>query len=89
MLVPVPFDVIAPGFRINVHVPDAGKPFSTTLPVATVHVGCVLVPTVGAAGVAFTVRVYVAVASAQGAPRGLLVVTVIITVFPASPAAGV
>ena len=31
--------------------PDDGNPFNTTLPVATLHVGCVIVPTVGAAGV--------------------------------------
>ncbi len=34
-------------------------------------------------------RVYVATAAAHGAPEGLSVVTVIVTVFPASPAAGV
>ena len=44
---------------------------------------------VGTAGSAFTVRVYVATAAAHGAPEGLSVVTVIVTVFPASPAAGV
>ena len=48
-----------------------------------------MAPTVGGVGVALTVRVYVAVAAAQGSPRGLLVITVIVTVFPASPAAGV
>jgi hypothetical protein len=41
--------VIAPG--LIVHVP-AGKPFSTTLPVARAQVGCVIVPTVGADGAA-------------------------------------
>lgn len=30
----------------------AGNPFRTTLPVATVHVGCVIKPKVGAVGVA-------------------------------------
>jgi hypothetical protein len=33
-------------------VPVAGNPFNTTLPVETVHVGCVIVPTAGAEGVA-------------------------------------
>jgi uncharacterized protein YbjT (DUF2867 family) len=42
------FPFIAPGLIIQF---PAGKPFNTTLPVATVHVGCVIVPTVGAAGV--------------------------------------
>ena len=89
VLVPVPFVIIAPGLRINVHVPAGGNPLSTTLPVATVHVRLVIVPTTGAVGKAFTVKVYVATAAAQGAPNGLLVVTVIITVLPPSATAGV
>jgi hypothetical protein len=39
---------IFPGF--NVHVPVAGNPFNTTLPVASAQVGWVMVPTVGAVG---------------------------------------
>jgi hypothetical protein len=31
---------------------EDGKPFNTTEPVATVQVGCVMVPTVGTVGVA-------------------------------------
>ena len=50
-LVPVPVVVIPPGVLVNVHVSGAGKPFSTTLPVANVYVGWVIVPTVGAVGV--------------------------------------
>lgn len=56
VLVPVPFVNIAPGLRINVHVPVAGNPVSTTLPVATVHVTWVMVPITGAVGIAFTVN---------------------------------
>ena len=41
--------VIEPG--LIVQLPD-GNPLNTTLPVATAHVGCVIVPTVGAVGVA-------------------------------------
>ena len=48
-----------------------------------------IVPIAGGNGKAFTLSVYVALAAAQGVPRGLLVVTVIIIVFPASPDAGV
>ena len=48
-----------------------------------------VVPTAGAAGLAFTLKVYVAVAAVQGAPNGLLVVTVMITVLPASSGTGV
>ena len=46
VLLPVP--VIAPGF--NVQFPD-GNPLNTTEPVEVEHVGCVIVPTVGAVGV--------------------------------------
>jgi hypothetical protein len=43
VLVPVP--VMAPGFIV--HVPVEGKSFRTTLPVATLQVGCVIVDTEG------------------------------------------
>ena len=52
VVVPVPVVVVPPGVRVMVHVPVAGNPFSTTDPVATLHVGCVIVPAVGAGGVA-------------------------------------
>jgi hypothetical protein len=52
VLVPVPVEVIPPGLRVIVHVPDEGKPPNVTLPVATEQVGCVIVPTVGVVGVA-------------------------------------
>ena len=49
MVVLVPVPVIAPG--LMVHVPVAGKPLSTTLPVVAEHeVGWVMVPTNGAVG---------------------------------------
>jgi len=85
----VPVVRIPPGDRVNVHVPVAGNPFKATLPVATEHVGCVTLPTTGAVGIAVTLRVYVAVAVIHGAPSGLLVVTVIVTVLSASAATGV
>ena len=44
----MPVPDIFPGF--NVHVPVAGKPFNTTLPIARLQVGWVMVPTVGAVG---------------------------------------
>jgi hypothetical protein len=50
VLVPVPVVVVPPGVLVNVHVPVAGKPFNTTLPVDRAHVGCVIVPTEGAVG---------------------------------------
>ena len=48
---PVPVVVTLPGFLTNVQVPVAGKLFSTTVPVATEHVGCVIGPIAGAVGV--------------------------------------
>lgn len=86
--VPVPVDC-PPGVCVRVHVPVDGSPLRMTLPVATAQVGCVLVPIVGAAGFAYTVRVYVAEAATQRPPTGLLVVTVMTTVLPASNTAGV
>ena len=88
VLVPVPVVVVPPGERVNVQVPVEGKPFNTTLPVATLQVGWVIVPTTGAEGIEFTVNVYVADAAVQG-NVGVLVVTVMVTTLPASAATGV
>ena len=57
VLVPAPVVVVPPGVLVNVQVPAAGKPLNTTLPVDKAHMGCVIVPTAGADGLAFTVRV--------------------------------
>jgi len=83
MVVVAPIPVIVPGLTVQL---PAGKPFNITLPVATAHVGCVIVPIVGDA---LIFKVNMAVAAAHGEPSGLSVVTVIITIFPSSPAAGV
>jgi hypothetical protein len=88
-LIPVPVVMTPPGDLVNVQVPVAGNPFRTALPVATEHVGCVILPTTGAVGISVTLRVYVAVAAMHGDPSGLLVVTVIVTVLFASEATGV
>ena len=49
MVVLVPLPVIPPG--LIVHVPVAGRPLNTTLPVVAEHeAGCVIVPTIGAVG---------------------------------------
>ena len=49
MVVVVPVPVIPPG--LIVHVPEAGRPFNTTLPVVAIHEeGCVMVPVIGAVG---------------------------------------
>ena len=51
MFSPVPVVVAPSGLLVNVQPPEAGKSFRTTLPVATLQVGWVMVPTTGAAGV--------------------------------------
>jgi len=51
VVIPVPVEVLPPGNLVSVHVPVDGKPFKTTLPVATVQFGWVIVPVKGAAGV--------------------------------------
>lgn len=48
ILVEVPVPVILPGFIVQL---PAGNPLNITLPVATVQVGCVMVPTVGVVGI--------------------------------------
>jgi hypothetical protein len=50
--VPEPVEVISPGIRVRIHVPEMGSPVSTTLPVVPEHPGCVMVPCTGAAGTA-------------------------------------
>ena len=57
VLVPEPVVITAPGVRVRVQMPLAGRPLSATLPVAIAQVGLVIVPTTGAAGMAFTVIV--------------------------------
>ena len=47
MVILEPVPAIDPGLIVQL---PAGKPFNTTLPVANAHVGCVIVPTVGAPG---------------------------------------
>jgi len=51
-VVPVPELAIPPGVLVNIQVPEAGKLFNTTLPVALAQEGCVIIPTDGAVGVA-------------------------------------
>jgi hypothetical protein len=44
----VPEPEMFPGF--NIHDPDPGNPFKTTLPVCKLNVGCVIAPNVGGFG---------------------------------------
>ena len=48
--------MLDPGVLVIVHDPEAGSPVRATVPVVVVHVGCVMVPTTGAEGLAFTVN---------------------------------
>lgn len=51
VVVPEPLDVVAPGLRVRVQLPE-GSPLNATLPVATEQVGCVIIPVTGAVGTA-------------------------------------
>ena len=44
--------VLPPGLMVQF---PTGNPLSATLPIAAVHVGCVIVPTIGVPGAVFTV----------------------------------
>lgn len=76
VLVPVPVVVVPPGDRVSVHVPEAGKPERTTLPVATAQVGWVIVPTVGAVGVVGWVLITTFAEDADTHPDALATVKV-------------
>lgn len=66
--------VTAPGTLVNVQVPAAGKPFKITLPVAKVHVGCVMVPTIGVAGDAGCALITILADTAEIQPAELVTV---------------
>jgi hypothetical protein len=81
-LVVDPEVVVPPGVLVKVHEPE-GKLFNTTLPVATVHVGWVIVPTDGGAGVAGCILITTFADGADVHPTEL--VTVKLYVFGDSP----
>jgi hypothetical protein len=87
--VPDPVCVTSPGLLVRVHDPEEGKPLRATLPVETVQVGLVIVPTTGTAGIVFIDNVNVALTAEHSFPGGSFVETVIITFFPISEALGV
>jgi hypothetical protein len=74
VLVPVPVVVVPPGVRVKVQLPVAGKPFKITLPVATEQVGWVIVPTVGAVGVASWVLITTLAEDGEIHPEALVTV---------------
>lgn len=81
--------VFPPGDSTMVHVPPAGKPLNSTLPVDVMQSGCVTWPITGIEGLGSTVSENVAIAALHFVRLGILVVTVITTTEPPSPADGV
>ena len=71
MLAPVP--VIPPGLTVQF---PAGKPFNTTLPIANVQEGCVMVPTNGADGVAGCALITIFAEATEVQPNALVTVKV-------------
>ena len=76
VVVPVPVEVTAPGLRVNVQVPVAGKPLNATEPVGVAQVGWVIEPTVGAAGVAGWVSIVTLAEAIEVQPSALVTVKV-------------
>jgi hypothetical protein len=66
---------ILPGIRVKVHEPD-GKPLTTTEPVDTVQVGCVIAPTVGFAGTAGAVLITTLLVAVDVQPAAFVTVNV-------------
>ena len=75
-VVVVPFLVVVdpPGFLVRVHVPMFGKPLNTTLPVATLHVGWVIVPMIGAAGLPGAGSITTSADSPEVHPAALVII---------------
>ena len=74
VVVPVPVEVTAPGVLVSVHVPVAGNPLRTTLPVATAHDGCEIVPIAGAVGVTGCVLIMTLADAGEVHPEALVTV---------------
>lgn len=68
--------VMPPGVLVIVQVPEAGKPFNTTEPVGVPQLGCVIVPTVGAAGFAGAALMATLPESPETQPTSLVTVKV-------------
>lgn len=76
MLDPDPFVITAPGVLVSFQFPDAGNPEIITEPVDISHVGCVMLPTTGAPGVAGCVLITSSEETAEVQPDSLLIVNV-------------
>jgi hypothetical protein len=66
---------VAPPVAVTVQLPD-GKPVKATLPVAVAQVGCVIVPMIGASGVAGWVFIVALVEATEVQPTELVTVNV-------------
>ena len=71
MVVLAPEPVMPPG--LIVHAP-VGRPFNITDPVATKHVGCAMVPTVGGVGVAGCALITTLPVALEVQPKALVTV---------------
>ena len=76
MEVPVPVVVVPPGFLVRVQVPEDGSPLSVTLPVATLQVGWVMGPRVGAVGVTGAALITTRLEASEVQPSALVTVQV-------------
>jgi hypothetical protein len=63
--VPFPEDMVPLGLEVKTQLSVAGNPLNATTPVAEVHVGCVINPITGAAGIAAITILVVAVTIPQ------------------------
>jgi hypothetical protein len=66
---------VAPPVAVIVQLPD-GRPLKATLPVAVAQVGCVMVPMIGASGVAGWVLMVALVEATEVQPTELVTVKV-------------
>jgi hypothetical protein len=76
VVAPVPVNNTPSGFLVMVHVPAAGKPLKTTLPVDIEQVGCVTAPITGADGEAGCVSINTLPDAGETHPNELVTVKV-------------
>ena len=68
--------IIPPGVLLTVQVRDKGRLFNTTLPVEILQVGCVIVPTIGAVGIAGCALITTSTVGNETHPEELVTVNV-------------
>jgi hypothetical protein len=74
MLVPEPVIFEPSGKQFSVHDPCDGRFFSTTVPVATIQVGWVIVPITGADGVTGCTVIIIFAEAREVHPRSFVIV---------------